>query len=113
MDENNKNWDKKFKEFWKPLLTIDGKYDEQKIKNEMHDLDFATDQISELYMELTGGRLSKPMYYAQTILQEHNENFLNKGITQDDVAMFIKEAKDLDDLKSELNDYFELESLNN
>lgn len=36
-------------------------------------------------------------------------NTLDKYITQDDVKMLIDEATDLDELRSELIDYFEIE----
>ena len=82
-------------------------YDERKIKNELHDLDFVVDQIGKIYCELTGGLLSKPMYHAETILEEHNERFLSKAITQDDLRGIIDNAKTKDDLIAELKDYFE------
>jgi hypothetical protein len=104
----NELWNKKFKEFWKPLLQTNGKYNEQKIKNELHDLDFIADQISKIYCELTGGALSKPMYYAKTILNEVEERYLDKDITKDDIEMFIKECKTKKDLIENLKDYFEL-----
>ena len=68
-----KDWEEDWEEIWKPLLLTDKKFDEQKIKNEMHDLVFIFQQISKVYRELTGGMLSKPMYYAKTIIQSHQE----------------------------------------
>jgi hypothetical protein len=56
--------------YWLPLLKTDGQWDEQKIRNEMHDLVFIYEQISEVYGCITGGRLSKPMYYARVITDE-------------------------------------------
>jgi hypothetical protein len=71
MDE--KQWEDDWKKIWRPSLLTDGKLDEQKIKNEMHDLVFIYKQVGEVYKSLTGGMLSKPMYYAQTIIQLHEE----------------------------------------
>ena len=103
-------WNKKFNKYWKPLLQTKGQWNEQKIKNELHDLDFVVEQVGTIYYELTGGLLSKPMYYAQTILSEHNERFLDKGITQDDIKMFIKDSKSKEDLAESLEDYFEIKN---
>lgn len=69
---NDFDWNKKW-EYWKPLLQTNGDWDEEKIKNEMHDLVFVLDQVGKIYIELTGGLLSKPMYYAETILQQNEQ----------------------------------------
>lgn len=66
-DETEKAWE----EIWKPLLYTDGELDIKKIKNEMMDLIFIYQQVGEVYSELTGNMLSKPMYYAGTIIAEH------------------------------------------
>ena len=64
------NWNKEWREFWKPLLLTKGKFDEKKIKAEMHDLVFIYEQVGEVYCYITGNKLSKPMYYAKTIIDE-------------------------------------------
>lgn len=66
-------WDSKWEETWKPLLLTDGKFDEEKINNEMHDLVFVLTQVSEVYQAVTGGRLSKEMYFASTVIAEYYE----------------------------------------
>ena len=66
-------WDKAWVETWRPLLFTDGELDEQKIANEMHDLVFVLRQVSEVYEHITGGALSKEMYFADTIIAKHNE----------------------------------------
>lgn len=73
MNKFNKEWDNDYEEFWKPLLQTDGKWDEQKIKNEMHDLCCVLDQVSEVYCHITGGLLSKPMYYADVIKAKYDD----------------------------------------
>lgn len=62
-----------YERLWKPLMLTDGKFDEQKIKNEMVDLIFIFNQVSKVYSALTEGLLSKPMYYADVIIEQHNE----------------------------------------
>jgi hypothetical protein len=65
--------EKDFEEIWKPLLMTDNKLDMKKVKNEMIDLIFVYRQVGKVYQHLTGNLLSKPMYYAETIIQKHDE----------------------------------------
>lgn len=67
------HWD-----IWEPLLKTNGKWDEKKIKAEMHDLLFIFSQVSEVYSTLTGGLLGKTTYYADTIIGLHNDE-VNKA----------------------------------
>lgn len=60
-------------EYWLPLLKTDGRWDEQKIRNELHDLVFVLNQVSALYDHVSNGRLSKPMYYADVIKAEFDD----------------------------------------
>lgn len=63
-----------YKEIWEPIFTNEnGDIDKEKLKAEMIDLIFVFNQISQVYMHLTGGLLSKPMYYADTITSKHDE----------------------------------------
>jgi len=68
------DWERDWKENWLPLLLSDGELDVEKIKNEMHDLVFIFKQVSKVYDTITGGKLSKVMYFADTILEAHHEN---------------------------------------
>ncbi len=67
------SWEERFKTFWKPLLKTNGKWDEKKISDELHDLVFIYEQVGEVYCHLTGNLLSKPMYYAGTIITAHDD----------------------------------------
>jgi len=73
MLDEKRDFDSEFEEHWKPLLLTDGEWDEEKIKNEMSDLVFIYKQISEVYCHITGGQLSKPMYYADVIIRQHDD----------------------------------------
>jgi hypothetical protein len=66
-DEIEKELQTELDEFWLPLLKTKGRWDERKIKNELHDLVFVYKQVAEVYCYITGNMLSKPMYYADTI----------------------------------------------
>ncbi len=67
------NWERDWKENWLPLLFSDGELDVEKIKNEMHDLVFIFKQVSKVYDAITGGKLSKPMYFSDVIIEEYYE----------------------------------------
>jgi len=60
-----------FHAIWKPLLYTKGQLDIKKISKEMRDLIFVYTQVAEVYRYITGGLLSKPMYYAGTIISEY------------------------------------------
>ena len=72
--EQEQEWE----EYWKPLLYTNKKLDIDKIKNEMMDLIFIYQQVAEVYCHITGGLLSKPNYYAKTIIDEY-DNQINKA----------------------------------
>lgn len=60
-----------YEKIFKPLIMTNGQFDAVKIKNEMLDLIFCTNQVSKVYMALTGDKLSKHMYYADVIIGLH------------------------------------------
>ena len=62
-----------FNEIWKPLLYTDGSLDLKKIEAEMSDLIFVHEQISRVYDHITGGLLSKEMYYADVVIDQYND----------------------------------------
>lgn len=76
--EIEKEWETSWKEIWLPCLLTKGKPDMKKIKKEIYDLWFIYKQVGHVYCELTGNKLSKPMYYAETIIAEH-ENQCNES----------------------------------
>lgn len=75
-------WDKKFQEFWLPIITTDGKLDLEKIKNELYDFDFVIKQVPLVYDHVAG--LSKVMYNAQTIIDAHDDRCHEHCVDKDD-----------------------------
>ncbi len=65
-DEDWKNWKECMKD-------ENGSWNAEKIKAEFRDLWFIYKQVGKVYMRLTGGMLSKPMYYADTIITQHEQ----------------------------------------
>jgi chaperonin cofactor prefoldin len=57
--------------FWKEIYPAG--MTAQDIDKELSDLEFVADQLGKVYSHLTGGVLSKPMYYAEVINSLHDD----------------------------------------
>lgn len=93
-----KAWPKAWNGFWKPLLLTGGTWSERKIRNELHDLVFVVDQVSEVYCYITGSQLSKPMYYAETIKTAYDDSITEAA--REEAVERIGEA--LDEIQAEI-----------
>lgn len=100
--------DKKVKDFWKDLIYTKGKLDEKKVMNELSDFYYIMEQVPKVYCAVTGGRLSKLMYPADTVIGIFEDLYYDKEITQDDVNQMIGDCDSLEELKDELRNYFGL-----
>jgi hypothetical protein len=87
--------------YWKDLLQTNGKWSERKIRNEMHDLAFVMENVGKVYMALTGEKLSKPMYYAETIITAHEDACMEAVNQYRD--MLLDDCKDM--TKEEIIEY--------
>lgn len=96
-----------YRENWKEIIEKDGVVDLEQVKKELWDYSFLLENVPYVYSEIAG--LSKPNYHAHVILERHEERFLSKRITQDDVMDMIKGCSDLEELKECLVEYFEIE----
>lgn len=103
---DEKETKKESDEFWKELVYTDGKLDEEKVLNELADFSFVIGEVPKVYCAITGGRLSKPNYYADQVIAEFEDRNYDKRITQEDVAAMIKECKTKNELIGELKEYF-------
>jgi hypothetical protein len=56
-----------FERFWADLVTTDGRLDEAKVRDELHDYYLIMGEVSRVYGELTGGRISKPNTHAHHV----------------------------------------------
>lgn len=66
-------YEKDYEEFWKDVVESNGVLDIDKVKRELFDYHFVMKNVSEVYMAVTGGKLSKPNYYAETIITEFED----------------------------------------
>lgn len=71
-------------EFWSKTVFHDGMTADL-VRDELTDWYFVMDQLGVIYMELTGGKLSKHMYYAGTILSEmegHMQDVIEENVEE-------------------------------
>jgi len=91
LKQANKIWH----DFWKRIcVKKDGTLDLDQIKLELADYHDVITSVSEVYAEITGGRLSKVTYSAETILSVYYDN-INKQI--DDAIEDYKKDHGIED----------------
>lgn len=96
-------------EFWNPIiLHKDGRLKRSQIMKELDDYRFMLEQVPKVYMAVSNGLLSKPMYFAETIITQLEDNFYDKECVHDDIKEILKGCDTLKELKKELRDYFQI-----
>jgi len=106
MEEIEKN----YQEFWKDIVeNKDGTLNKEQVKKELFDYSMVMDNCSSAYSEMTGGEISKPNTYFSEVLRIFQEEFLHNDIVKDDIRDMLKDVDDIEALKSELIEYFDLE----
>lgn len=61
-------------EFWRGVFSeITDKTEREKIEAELHDFHFIMEQVPQVYMHITGYKLSKCNYYAHSVIAEADE----------------------------------------
>lgn len=67
--------------FWKEIVVKDNELNVEQIKKELHDFYFIMEQIPRVYMAVTGDKLSKVMYSAETVIAEF-EDYVSREIEE-------------------------------
>lgn len=67
-EEFEKDFEEEWKDFWLDILTTDGKFDEKKIKDEIHDFAYVLREVPKVYSHITNGNMSKPNYWASEVI---------------------------------------------
>lgn len=71
-------------EFWKTIIcNEDGTINIEQLKLELYDYSFMLKEVPTVYSEVTGGMLSKPNYYAKTVISVFNERYGEKAASVD------------------------------
>lgn len=96
----------KLPEFWGEIYE-DGMTIED-VNNELKDFEYMIEQVPKVYMEVTGGLLSKPNYPADTVIQEYYK-YIELRYTESIIDDF-KESEDYVEL---LEDYLHFRNVLN
>lgn len=67
--------------FWNDIIYKNNKLDKEAILNELSDYYFLIKELPKLYCHITGGKLSKLCYDANTLIRE-SDDFTNQLIEQ-------------------------------
>lgn len=99
--------DKESDEFWDEVFSEeDYPFNKENAYKELKDYYFVLNQIPSIYMELTGGMLSKTTYFASSVIQAHYDCIDRKEERIDDLEFTLKEIKEIaEDI--EKNDVYE------
>ncbi|MCX2829134.1 hypothetical protein ORL93_26045 [Bacillus sp. DHT2] len=66
-----KTYEKRWEEFWKPIVMKDGQVDIEQVKKELSDYKYMLEQVPQVYEELAG--LSKPLTSAKSVIAAHEQ----------------------------------------
>ena len=103
-----------FQEFWADIVcNEDGSINMEQVKKELSDYSFMLDEVPKVYSEVTGGLLSKPNYYAESVLSVFRERFEDKAwairLLPDDWDDVTENCVTNADYKKVIFDYFGIE----
>lgn len=112
--EKDKECEKVYKEFWKPIVEKKGRIDKKQLMRELWDWHYQMEQIPIIESEITGGLLSKIGYSAEQVLgvyrEKLEENYLYKDSVVSDVTDILKDkAMNNKDKLKEIQEYLEID----
>jgi hypothetical protein len=86
--------DEVWQSFWKDICeNADGTLNIEQIKKELADYKVCLDEVSKVYDDITGGRLSKPLYKAETVLAEYYAKLSEDYISKDDLGDLVEDIE--------------------
>ena len=102
--------EKVYQEFWKDIVeNEDGTLNVEQVKKELADFSMVMDNCSSAYEEMSGSLITKPNTYFSEVLKIFQEKFWNVDFVKDDIRDMLKDVDDIEELKSNLIEYFDLE----
>ncbi len=77
-NNEEKDYNQIYDEFWKEIIEDEnGNINFDQIKRELSDFHFIINEVPKVYMEITGGRISKPNTYASEVISEYENKLSN------------------------------------
>ena len=106
--------EKVFQEFWADIVcNEDGSINMEQVKKELSDYSFILGEVPKVYSEVTCGLLSKPNYYAESVLSVFREEYSNRvcglRLLPDDWDLITEDCKTNEDYKKAIFEYLEVE----
>lgn len=83
--------------YWDEIFTEDYPFNKENAYKELSDYYFVLEQLPTIYMDITGGRLSKTTYFASSVIEAHNDEISIYENRVDDLEYTLKCA--LEDLQ--------------
>lgn len=90
-EPNSEEIESVWEKFWKNILIDDNnQIDVKQLKKELYDYHFILDNVSKVYCEVTGDRLSYPNYSSDIVIREYNNNMdrVLEEYTQESIENF-------------------------
>lgn len=70
------DYEKTYETFWKPILEDEkGWLNMDQLKRELHDYRCFMEEVSKVYDQITGGRISKPNTSAEAVISEADAHY--------------------------------------
>ena len=105
----DKELEDNYNDFWKGIVeNEDGTLNKEQVKKELFDYYMVIDNCSKAFMEMTNGLISKPNTKFFEVLSIFRDKYLDVEITKDDIKELLDNIDDIQELKRELQDYFEI-----
>ncbi len=97
-------------EYWQSIIcNADGTINVDQLKLELCDYSLMLGEVPEVYVAVTGGMLSKPHYYAKSVIEMFNETYGEKAeavnYLVDDWDDVTAECKTNEDYKKAIFEY--------
>ncbi len=104
--ERPKTYQEEYEEFWKDIVeNEDGTLNKDQVMRELSDYSMVMDNCARAYSLMTKQRISKQNTMFFEVEAIFDELYLDNDIVVDDMVEILKED-DIDELKSQLRNYF-------
>lgn len=116
--KKEKTYQEEYEDFWKDIVeNEDGTLNKDQIMRELSDYSMVMDNCERAYYEMTNGLISKPNTLFCEVENIFNDKYVCKDVYDaygciDDIEQIL-EIDDLDELKKEIRNYFNIVGDNN
>ena len=106
--------EKVWQEFWQEIVcNEDGSINMDQLKEELCAFHFMISEVPKVYIEVTGGLLSKPNYYAESVLSVFREKYADRlcglSLLPDDWDDITEDCVTNEDYKKAIFDYLDID----